>query len=153
MAILLSLVGKRTKGLLLLRRKKYCTFNTIHCVIRHTINKTTVKVYKFAQSLVLMKDSFKSCRAENDFVISQFLIRRYLFHTIDRQYFTKTIAFQLLHDILDAIFSHQIHKILCFYFRLCHWNVSRYLKFASILNFFVIYKKGKALKREGVDRT
>ena len=44
----------------------------MHCVIRHTINKATVKIYKFEQSLALMKDSFKSCRAANDFVISEF---------------------------------------------------------------------------------
>ena len=88
------LIDKRTKGPLLLRRQKHCTFSTIHCVIWHTINKALAKIYKFAWSLTLMKDSFRSCQAENDLVISKFLIRRYLFHTIGRQSFTKTITFR-----------------------------------------------------------
>ena len=53
----------------------------------------------------------RSCLTENDFVISKLLIRRYFFETIGRQYFTKTIAFQLPHDIDNTISLHKINKI------------------------------------------
>ena len=37
----------------------YCTANTIHCVVWRTINKVTVKIIRFTQSLALMKDSLR----------------------------------------------------------------------------------------------
>ena len=46
MAILLSLVDKRTKGYMLLQRSKHCRVNTILCVIWHAINKATIATLK-----------------------------------------------------------------------------------------------------------
>ena len=58
-ATLLSVVEKRTKDLCFSTEKKHCTVNTIHCVVWHTINKVTVKIFTFTWSLTLMKDNFR----------------------------------------------------------------------------------------------
>ena len=86
METLLTLVDKRTEGPLFLRRLKHCTVNTIKCVIWHSINKATVKIFKFTWSMAPMKDSFKeSLRiADLKIFISNIFDYRYFFQTIGR---------------------------------------------------------------------
>ena len=57
MATLLFLVDKKLKNL----SSQIKTLNTQHNILRHLtyyINKATVKIFKFARFLILLKDNF-----------------------------------------------------------------------------------------------
>ena len=101
------------EGPLFLGRQRYYTVSTIHLVVCHTINKATVKIFKFTQSLACMKDSFREKIGVVELIMVSLyeIFRRNLFQTSGRRYFINTIVFLLFQDNNNTILSHKIHSI------------------------------------------